>query len=106
MSIFLFESFFLIPFLFLAFYSLVQKKPTQNNDTADGIYEEFYDNGQIKGRQSVKNGKLNGVHEEFFDNGQIKFRANYKDNEKIGFNKMHYALMIVVLLCLHDYSVV
>ena len=89
-KIILYELIFLIPFFFLAYYSLIKKKTTQNNDIADGIHEEFYDNGQIKARQSVKNGKLNGMHEKFYENGQLKLTTLYKDDEKVGYTTAFY----------------
>ena len=90
MEVLLFESIILIPFLILAYYSLRKTKGTQNNEIADGTHEAFFDNGQIKKRRVIKNGKLNGLYEDFYENGQLKLTTLYKDDEKVGYTTAFY----------------
>ena len=45
----------------------------------NGVVETHYGNGQLKSRETYKNGKLDGFREEWYSNGQLQSRANYKD---------------------------
>ncbi len=50
---------------------------------ADGIQEGFYSNGNILCRTPYKEGKRDGIHEEFYSNGNIHWRASYKEGKLI-----------------------
>jgi antitoxin component YwqK of YwqJK toxin-antitoxin module len=52
--------------------------------TEDGLWEAFYDNGQLKVRENYVGGERNGLREEFHPNGQLKFRRTYSDGELDG----------------------
>ena len=49
------------------------------NGTVDGIFEKYYDNGQLEYKGTFKSGQLDGVFERYFSNGQLNIRAEYKD---------------------------
>ena len=56
----------------------------ETNEPITGIVEEFYDNGQLKGRGNFKDGKPDGLHEWFHGNGQLFSRGNFKDGKEDG----------------------
>lgn len=49
------------------------------NGTVDGIFEKYYNNGQLEYKGTFKSGQLDGVFERYFSNGQLDMRAEYKD---------------------------
>ena len=50
----------------------------------DGLYESFYDNGQLMWRRNYIDGKENGLLEVFHHNGQLLSRENYIDGKEDG----------------------
>ena len=44
----------------------------------EGIWEEFYENGNIRMRTPYKEGKMDGVREWFYPNGNIEWRTPFK----------------------------
>ena len=50
----------------------------------DGPYEDYYENGQLKEKGNLKDGKENGLWEFFYENGQLERRGNNKDGEMDG----------------------
>jgi antitoxin component YwqK of YwqJK toxin-antitoxin module len=50
------------------------------NGKAEGPYETWHDNGQIKLKSHYKNGKKEGLNEEWDNQGQLIVRSNYKKN--------------------------
>lgn len=48
-------------------------------ENLNGIYETYYDNGQIKTRKNYKDNKLDGLSEEWYDNGQMRESKNFKN---------------------------
>ena len=60
-------------------------------DKQNGLYEEWYGNGQlIKLRTNYKNGNLDGLYESYYDNGQLESRTTYKNNEEHGLSVVYY----------------
>lgn len=57
-------------------------------DTKPSVKEEFYPNGQLKLRENrhPKNdgGALHGLYEYYFENGQLGRKSNYKDGKSVG----------------------
>jgi antitoxin component YwqK of YwqJK toxin-antitoxin module len=47
----------------------------------EGIWEWFYDNGNIHLRIPYKGGKQDGIVELFYENGNTKWRIQYKDGK-------------------------
>ena len=45
----------------------------------DGLFEGFFENGQLKEKGNYKNGSPHGLFEEFFKDGQLKHRRIYKN---------------------------
>jgi antitoxin component YwqK of YwqJK toxin-antitoxin module len=53
----------------------------------DGLYEEFYVNGQCCGRGNYKDGKEDGLYEAFYESGECWGRDRYKNGRLIKENK-------------------
>ena len=47
----------------------------------EGLWEWFYENGNIGVRTSYKEGKMDGIEEEFYENGNIESRTSYKEGK-------------------------
>jgi antitoxin component YwqK of YwqJK toxin-antitoxin module len=50
----------------------------------EGLWEWFYENGNIKWRGTYKEGKMDGIAEGFYENGNIEIRASYKEDKRDG----------------------
>ena len=51
----------------------------------EGLYQEWYNSGQMKYTRNYKNGQRHGLWEEWYENGQKKYKSNYKNNKYHGF---------------------
>ena len=49
----------------------------------DGVYEEYYDNGQLRFKTTYKDGKKEGVSEYYYEDGQLWLKKTYKDGKLI-----------------------
>ena len=49
----------------------------------NGLYKEWYGNGQLFERFFCKNGKLNGEYKEWYKNGQIWEHCFFKDDRRL-----------------------
>ncbi|GIS23834.1 MAG: hypothetical protein CM15mP124_3140 [Alphaproteobacteria bacterium] len=47
----------------------------------DGERLKHYDNGQLKEKGTLKDGKQEGEWLEYHENGQLKIKRNYKDGK-------------------------
>ena len=59
-------------------------------DKQNGIYEEWWENGQIMSRENYKDGVHDGPSKEWYENGKQRFQENYKDGEKDGLQQYWY----------------
>ena len=57
---------------------------------ANGQYEIYYENGQLKERATYKDGKADGIFETYFENGQLALRGTYKDGKLYGLTELYY----------------
>ena len=48
------------------------------------IKREYHNNGKIKCKYFLCDGKIEGKYKEYFENGQFKIICNYIDNKKHG----------------------
>jgi|TARA_B100001964_G_scaffold226570_1_gene275606 antitoxin component YwqK of YwqJK toxin-antitoxin module len=55
-----------------------------NNGDKVGKWVYFYENGDVLKEEEYKNGKLNGLFRQFFPNGNISVGGSYKDGLKTG----------------------
>ena len=54
------------------------------NEKIEGIYTEYYENGEKKAVLELENGILNGDASFYYDSGVIKMEGSYKKGEKKG----------------------
>ena len=47
----------------------------------DGLYESYFENGQLMNKSFYKDGNYFGLNEGYYDNGQLRFRTNYDSGE-------------------------
>jgi antitoxin component YwqK of YwqJK toxin-antitoxin module len=50
----------------------------------EGIWEEFFKNGNIRRRTPYVGGEKDGIVEEFYEDGNLLWRASYKEGERDG----------------------
>jgi antitoxin component YwqK of YwqJK toxin-antitoxin module len=50
----------------------------------EGLWEWFYENGNIERRTPFKEGKADGIEEWFYDNGNIECRTPCKEGKRDG----------------------
>ena len=58
--------------------------PDFPTDGLDGPYEEYYENGQLQERGTLKDGEQDGLLELFYENGQFRYSVNYIDGKEDG----------------------
>lgn len=46
----------------------------------DGIFNTYYENGQLLNEYNFVNGTKTGLYTKYYDNGSIQFKLHYKDN--------------------------
>ena len=56
--------------------------PNEPYEELNGVYEEYYENGQLKSKGTYKNNVPDGVWEEY-KNGRLKSKTTYKNGEII-----------------------
>jgi len=60
------------------------KGQLNSKEQEEGIWEWFYENGNIHLRTSYKGGKEDGIEEMFDENGKIHWRTPYKEGKADG----------------------
>jgi len=52
-----------------------------SNEThkSHGIWEYYYENGNLKVECNYKDGKKDGIYKEFYQDGKLQIERNYKD---------------------------
>ena len=61
----------------------IYSKPTYKDGKLHGYYEEYLSNGQLERKLTYKNGKLDGVWEEYNENGKLNYKITYKNGERV-----------------------
>jgi antitoxin component YwqK of YwqJK toxin-antitoxin module len=56
----------------------------------EGLWEFFYENGNISWRILYKEGKIDGIEERFFENGNIRRRTPYKQGKEDGIEERFF----------------
>ncbi len=57
------------------------------NGLNDGLWREWYKNGQLSGEINYKNGKPDGLTKRWHENGQLAFEGTYKDGKSDGLHR-------------------
>ena len=52
------------------------------NGVKEGLWVQYWENGQFSVKVNYKNGKLKGALVGYWDNGQLRERGNYKDGKQ------------------------
>ncbi len=60
-------------------------KSTFKNGVLDGHFESFYSNGQLQTKTTYKNGEFDGRYEYFHSNGQLRLEITYKNGLRDGY---------------------
>lgn len=60
------------------------------NDTLNGIREDYWENGNLKGTVNIINGKHNGTSLHYYKNGNLEERNNLKNGEFHGSMIQYY----------------
>lgn len=58
----------------------IKFKNTYDEGVWDGLAEEYYRDGQLRRRENYKNNALDGLAEEYFEDGQLRRRENYQED--------------------------
>jgi len=56
----------------------IEDKGNYIDGKKDGLWEEYYDNGQLKAKGVYKEGKEDGIWEVFNEQGKLKAKINYR----------------------------
>tara|TARA_R100001443_G_scaffold116130_1_gene135730 strand:- start:240 stop:734 length:495 start_codon:yes stop_codon:yes gene_type:complete len=57
---------------------------------AHGVWEWYYDNGQLREVRKYKDGKRDGLYEGYYDNGQLGSIGKYKEGNRDGLWEWYY----------------
>jgi antitoxin component YwqK of YwqJK toxin-antitoxin module len=68
----------------------LKQKVNLKDGRGDGLYESFHKNGQLESIGNLKDGKQYGLAEWYLENGQLVSKRNYKDGEKDGLSETYY----------------
>jgi antitoxin component YwqK of YwqJK toxin-antitoxin module len=60
------------------------------NGKLNGLYREYFENGNINKKCMCKDDKINGKNKEYYENGKLKIDSNYKDGKIDGEYKLYY----------------
>jgi antitoxin component YwqK of YwqJK toxin-antitoxin module len=60
------------------------------NGKEEGLYQSWYNNGQLMEKYSYINGKKEGLYQLWYDNGQLHKRYNFINNEVEGLYQSWY----------------
>ncbi|MDG2313138.1 MAG: hypothetical protein P8M15_03800 [Alphaproteobacteria bacterium] len=61
----------------------IYSKPTYKDGKLHGYYEEYLINGQLERKLTYKNGKLDGVWEEYYENGKLNYKITFENGERV-----------------------
>lgn len=51
------------------------------NGVSDGVYRDWFENGQLYFETNWKDGKLDGVYRRWYENGQLEIESRWKDGK-------------------------
>ena len=61
-----------------------------NQNVIDSIYEEYYDNGQVRSRGNYRMNKPIGLWEYFHENGALRMKGEIQDFQNNGYWTYYY----------------
>ena len=61
-----------------------------SNDILNGLYKEWYSNGQLKVQATYNNGQLEGSFNRYYSNGNKRVEGRYAENVRVSVYKEYY----------------
>jgi antitoxin component YwqK of YwqJK toxin-antitoxin module len=68
----------------------LKMKETYKDGKKDGVWEWYYENGELSRLETHKDGKKDGVWEWYYENGLLEYKETYKDGKKDGVWEWYY----------------
>ena len=68
----------------------LKRKENYKDGERDGLFEKYYDNGQLDFKGNYKDGKRDRLFEYYYENGQLMSKSNYKDGKREGLYEFYY----------------
>ena len=65
-------------------------KLSDADSVKDGLWEEYYDNGQLRSAGNYMDSKKDGLWQEYYENGNMANMVNFNDGKKVGLLKNYY----------------
>ena len=62
----------------------------KNGELYTGVYQTYYENGNIEFEEEYLNGKAHGHHKNYFQNGNLKSDKLYENNQPNGKSQIFY----------------
>ena len=66
-------------------------KLSEVDSVRDGLWEEYYDNGQLRSTGNYIGRKKDGLWQEYYENGNLENVMNFKEGKKVGLLKNYYS---------------
>ena len=67
-----------------------QKHEHLNKEHSEGLFEAFYESGELKEKKLIKNRKLEGLAESYYESGELRSRVTYKKGRREGLFEAFY----------------
>jgi hypothetical protein len=61
--------------------SRINYQPKSDGGEQHGLWEMYFENGQLRVKENRKDGKLDGLQEGYHDNGQLMYKNCYNNGE-------------------------
>ena len=74
----------------LFYYTPIELERNYKDGKLDGLFKEWYENGQLKEEGNYKDGERDGLQRHWYENGQLKYEGNFKDGKGDGLEKLWY----------------
>jgi antitoxin component YwqK of YwqJK toxin-antitoxin module len=67
--------------------TMQDKKPTNEQGLAHGVWERYYQNNQLSYKGLCLNGRRFGLHESFYEDGRLHYKCYYINNNHSGYHE-------------------
>ena len=69
----------------------LMSKLSEADIVRNGLWEEYYDNGQLRSIGNYIGSKKDGLWQEYYENGNLANMVNFKEGKKVGLLKNYYS---------------
>ena len=76
----------------------IKERCTFENGTLSGLYESWYENGQLEEKSSYVNNKLHGSYKLWYDNGELEESGNYKYGKNVFDTYIDFAMIFIAFV--------